>query len=287
MTTDALDTEYESAIADILGFLVGDTAVVERNVHLPGTKTGVPRQVDVKLTGHIFGVDGATMIVDAKRHKKPIGIKTVGELFATVDDIGASFGLIVTNTGVSKNAQRYANNLEGIFVDILSLEELESWRPRGTVHFDYAIPWALYPEAARALRRAGYRVVSVPVDDWRGLSDHRGMSALRYLGTRNPSGEAQAEMQSTVLTALSNARVEDPISMGTGVTIAGGTPCHRWLEASDCGRATGVKVLVASEADISAALDRFASHTQGAARENLDVVRPALWPIPAMFSPLS
>lgn len=286
MTASALDTEYENGIADILGFLAGDTATVERNVRMPGIKSGTARQIDVKVTGHIFGVGNATMIVDAKRHKKPVGIKTVGELLATVDDVGANFGLIVANTGVSKNAWHYANNLKGIFVDILPLDQLESWRPRGTVNLDYAIPVDLYPEAARAIRRAGCRVVPVVVDEWRGLRDHAGMSALRYLGSTNPSPESQAKMQGTVLAALRKAMVEDPISTGSGVTMQGGVPTHRWLEMTILGQETGMKVLVSSEEEIAAALDRIASDEESLGREALDVIRPALWPVPSLFSPL-
>jgi len=286
MTAEALDTEYENGIADILGFLAGDTATVERNVRTQGMKTGARRQIDVRVTGRIFGVENAVMVVDGKRWAPRLDINDVGGFSSFLSDVGADFGLLVTTSGASKTAHRYADNLGGVFIDILSLHELASWRPKGTVNFDYAIPAALYPEAARAVRRAGYRVSQLAVDEWRGLSNHVGLSAFRYLGTQNPSGEAQLEMQNALLAALSRAKVGDPMSTGMAVTAQGGTPSHRWLEVTVLGQRSGLQVLAATEEEISTQLDIVATAGSGS-RDELDVIRPAIWPVPPMFSPLS
>jgi hypothetical protein len=73
-----------------------------------------------------------------------------------------------------------------------------------------------------------------------------------------------------------------PVGMSNGVVFNGGTPAHRHLEVSFGGQGIGVKVLVASEQDITSHLDAV-SDSLGLPRELLDVIRPDEWPIPIMF----
>ena len=113
MPGDALDSEYENGIADILGYLARDFAVVDRNVHLHGRKSHQQRQIDVKVTGKIFGLDNATMIVDCKRYKSRIDVNHVGAFVALVEDVGADIGLLVTTAGASEAARQLAKNTRG------------------------------------------------------------------------------------------------------------------------------------------------------------------------------
>jgi hypothetical protein len=63
----SLAIEYENGVADVLAFLAGDSAVVERDVKLPGRNSGAIRQVDVRAYGRIFEMANASLIVDCKR----------------------------------------------------------------------------------------------------------------------------------------------------------------------------------------------------------------------------
>lgn len=280
--TDALDTEYENGVADVLAFLANDAATVDRNVHMPGTKSGKPRQIDVRVTGRIFGTGNATMVIDCKRYKRPIDVNAVGTFVGLVDDVGADVGLLVTTIGVSDAAREYAANVRGIRLDILSLDALAAWSPKGTVHFDYAVPVSLYAEAARSARRAGFRVTPVAVDDQRHPADNLGLSAFRHYGVTNPSGQIQTEARENLLAALRKGGVLDPISIGSGVVAGGGTPAHRWLEVSHSNQASGLKILAASEQEIATELQGVAD-ALGLPLELLDVIRPDVWPIPTMF----
>lgn len=282
MATDALDTEYENGVADVLGFLALDAAIVERNVFMNGARSGKPRQIDVRVTGRIFGAGNATMVVDCKRYSKPIDVNTVGAFVSLVEDVGAEVGLIVTSTGISDAARRYAGNVRGIQVDILSVRDLNAWSPKGTVNFDYAVPEDSYSVAARLVRRAGFRVKLIDVDAWRNLPGHLGLSAFRHFGVMSPSGEIQIEAREKVERALRRAGIEAPVSTGSGVVAGGGTPAHRWLEVSYGGRGTGLKILAATEQDIRDQLDMISSLHQ-LPRDLFDATRPEVWPIPLMF----
>src|SRR5262249_49971708 len=107
MTVDALDTEYESGVADVLAYLAGDAATVERNVRMPGKMSGTRRQIDVRVTGALFGSGTAVMVVDCKRYSKPIDVNHVGTFVGLVEDVGADIGLLVSTVGISPAAQHF------------------------------------------------------------------------------------------------------------------------------------------------------------------------------------
>lgn len=282
MGSDALDTEYENGVADVLSFLAGGEAIVERNVHLLGAKSRQDRQIDVLVTGHIFGTGNATMVVDCKRYKKPVDVNTVGAFVALIEDVGADIGLLVTTTGASDAAREYADNTRGIRLDILPLDTLTAWSPKGTVFFDYAVPSHLYAESNRSLRRAGFRVKPTAIDKSRSLNDYLGLSAYRHLGSGSPSGEIQVQARNHLLAALAKVGVTEPIGLGNGVVTSGGTPSDRWLDVSLSGQKAGLKILAASENDITAELDRLAD-ILNLPRQLIDVIRPTPWPIPTIF----
>lgn len=281
--TDALDTEYENGVADVLAYLAGEAACVERNILMPGKKSGKRRQIDVRVSGALFGSGNATMVVDCKRYLKPIDVNHLGAFVALVEDVGADLGLLVSTVGMSEAAQRYADNVRGVRLHVVSVEDLAAWAPQGTVHFDYAVPKDVFPEALRALRRAGFRVRAVEVEKWRGEVGV-GFSAFRHFGVLSPSGEQQIEARERLLAALRRVGVTDPVGLGGGIVIGGGTPSHRWLEVSLAGIPTGLKVLAASEDDIAAELDRLVTGLGASVRrEELDVIRADAWPIRPMF----
>jgi hypothetical protein len=282
VTADALDTEYENGVADVLAYLAGPAAVVERNVHMPGRNSGVQRQIDVRVTGALFGSGSATMIVDCKRHKRPLDVNDVGAFVALVEDVGADIGLLVSTRGASPAAQQAAANARGIRLDVVSVEELAAWSPQGTYTWEYAVPEALYPEATRALRRAGFRVSWVDVDAWRG-DVGVGARAFRHFGTASPDGLVLAEAEDRLLAVLRGVGVSAPVLLGSGVVTSGGTPGHRWLEVLHAGQATGMRVLAANEAEIAEQLDWLAETFPDVRRDEIDVLRPDEWPIPLMF----
>jgi hypothetical protein len=102
--------EYQEWVADWAQRAAGDTAVVEHDVKLLGRRSGVKRQVDALVTGRFAGdlVGPVTAVVDAKLSKRNLNVTHVHTLAGLVDDIGADFGVLVTNRGFSQAAQRAA-----------------------------------------------------------------------------------------------------------------------------------------------------------------------------------
>ncbi|MET7426156.1 restriction endonuclease [Dactylosporangium sp. NPDC005555] len=283
MVADALDTEYENGVADVLAYLAGDAAVVQRNVRMPGRRSGTDRQIDVLVVGALFGTGSASMVVDCKRYASALDVNDIGTFVSLVEDVGADIGLLVGTSGASQAAQQYADSVRGIRLNVFSLDELAAWSPPGTVHFDYAVPAELYVNVVRAARRAGFRVREVEVPDWRGEIG-LGFSAFRHFGAPNPSADQQVDARTQIEVAMQSAGVKEPIALGNGVTISGGTPAHRWLDVTVMGVPIGLKVIVSSEEEINEQLDMVAEKLFGRApRDDFDVIRPNLWPIPTMF----
>lgn len=282
MATHGLDSEYENGVADVLAAILGDQATVERNVHLQGRLSGRSRQIDIAVEGPVFGGGSMIMIVDCKRYAKPVDVKTVEEFIGLVSDVGADFGLLVTTEGISTAGRLRAQAERGIKLDLLPVDLLEQWMPQGTVTFEYAVPSELFVDAARAARRAGFRVRQTNVADDRELPTHQGLSAYRHFGVKSPSVGEQVSAREQLLRALTGAGVAEPVALGSGITIGGGTPAHRYLEVAVRGEPTGLKVLVASEEDIDKELLSVAEWV-GLSRESLDVIRPDVWPVPLRF----
>ena len=133
------------------------------------------------------------------------------------------------------------------------------------------------------MRRAGFRVRPVEVEEWRG-DVGVGLSAFRHFGVLNPSGEVQAQAREQLEAVLRRVGVPEPVPLASGAVIGGSTPSHRYLEVSVSDVPTGLRVLVSSEEEIASELDFLVTDfLEGIPREQLDVIRPSIWPIPMMF----
>ena len=149
--------DYENGVADVLAFLAGDSAAVERNVRLPGRRSGRGRQIDVLVRGRIFGMTDATLIVDCKRRRSPVDVKAVEAFIGMVEDVGADVGMLMTTAGSTRTARERARAERGLHIKLMTLEELMAWRPPGTVTTTYRLPIDRRADAAKALRNVGFR----------------------------------------------------------------------------------------------------------------------------------
>jgi Restriction endonuclease len=96
---------YETQIFDALRRKARD-AVVVPGARLPGLYSGVPRQVDVLVTGTFPGLDEPQhMVVECKAFSRRVDVKDVEMAFGLVQDVGAPFGLLVTTEGYSQAAK--------------------------------------------------------------------------------------------------------------------------------------------------------------------------------------
>ena len=268
--------DYENGVADVLSYVLGDEATVERNVMLPGRQSQVQRQIDVCVTGRIFQFTDATMIVDCKKWKSKIDVADMGSFIGLVEDVGADFGLLMTSSGESEGARQLAKGARGIRVQSISIEELGSWKPEGTLNKEVSILTSKRDRVVHVLRERGFRVALK-----REEGDRTIINIWRHCGSRRPSGEIQHKLLGMIEEALVDVGAS-PIAIGHGVSIGGGTPGHAWLKVLLANRDIGIKICAASEHGAEKELDHVASGL-GLPREHLSYLNPEGWPLKGIF----
>jgi len=99
--------------------------------HVIGKFSLVKRQIDVAILGELAGyrLFGA---VECKHFNRNVDVKVVEAFLSFLDDVGANFGVMITNKGYSRAAKARAK-VKDIRLEILSLEELRVF------HFDYEV----------------------------------------------------------------------------------------------------------------------------------------------------
>ncbi|GLL05142.1 restriction endonuclease [Dactylosporangium matsuzakiense] len=273
--------DYENGVADVLAFLAGSSAVVERNVMLPG-RSGKRRQVDVTVGGRFSGLTQQFMIVDCKRWKSAVDIKDVESFIGMVNDVGADIGLLMTTVGVTDGGWQRARQERGLTVGVMTVEDLRAWSPPGTVFLDLRIPADRRTDAERALRNPGFRVADAGyIPD--SVLDVT-IQVFRHYGVYPPPVEVQEQHIALAHDTLRRIGVE-PVHVAHGITNQGGTPAHRWLEVTAYGMPTGFKIVAADEAEAAQGLDNFSPlfAQSGIPRAALSLIRPDGWPFPKLF----
>lgn len=124
--------EYENGVADVLSYLLGDSAVVERNVRVPSRRGAGARQVDVLVRGRVFGLEDTTLIVECRMRKRPLSAPDIDGFLSFLDDAGADLGLLVSPQGCTRPARSRLGNERGARAAVVTLDELAQWSPRGT-----------------------------------------------------------------------------------------------------------------------------------------------------------
>jgi hypothetical protein len=99
--------------------------VAKHNIRISGHKTKVRRQVDVSIFE--TGKSQPFLIVEAKRHKRPIDAGIAGSTIALVQDVGAVPAVMISTSGFSRAASNYLGT-EGIAHFTITLKEAEGLR---------------------------------------------------------------------------------------------------------------------------------------------------------------
>ena len=105
-----------------------DDIVVERDVTLTG-QSGAPRQIDVHVT-HTKGPYKYSTLIECKYWKNKIKRQQVENLYASMEDLGASKGVLFTTSGYQSGAETYAKAKN---IDIYVVRELspDEWGQPG------------------------------------------------------------------------------------------------------------------------------------------------------------
>jgi len=87
---------------------------IEGSKRYKGKSSGRKRQIDAT----VYRTDGKMIIVECKRHKRKVGIKSIGEFYYVINrEVGAGGGLIVSSVGFDAGAQAVANAANKILCD--------------------------------------------------------------------------------------------------------------------------------------------------------------------------
>ncbi|TIX52469.1 MAG: restriction endonuclease, partial [Mesorhizobium sp.] len=98
--------EYEQAVLERFGTLFPPPRfTVKHNVRLGGRKTKARRQVDVCVFE--TGNPKPALLIEAKRHNRPIDSVHAGATIALVRDVGAIPAVMVATAGFSRAARNY------------------------------------------------------------------------------------------------------------------------------------------------------------------------------------
>lgn len=102
------------------------------NKHIKGLYSERMRQIDV----FIKTSTGIVYVVDAKMYATKVDVKAVESFIGMIKDVGADYGIIVSEKGFTKSAIKRAhlgeNNIE---VDILNLNELKMFQAEGAIPY--------------------------------------------------------------------------------------------------------------------------------------------------------
>jgi hypothetical protein len=276
--------DYENGVADVLAFLAGEAATVERDIRLPGRRSGRPRQIDVLVRGRVFGMADATVVVDCKRWRIPVDVKAVESFIGLIEDVGSDVGILMATSGSTGTARERALAERGVHLEVMTLHELMAWSPPGTVTTTYRLPIDRQADAEKALRTAGFRVA--PTNSFEASAGEVVLNVIRHYGMRTPSSEVQERHTAEAIAALRTIGA-DHTHVAHGITVGGGTPRHRWLAVAVNGAPAGLKVLASTEKEAERELDGVAAvfAAQGIPRDSLSVIRPDGWPVPRLFGP--
>ncbi|MBR5989077.1 MAG: restriction endonuclease [Prevotella sp.] len=105
---------------------------ISYNVHIKGVYSERMRQIDVFIKTR----DGKVYVIDAKMYAKKVDIKSVESFVGMIKDVGANYGIIVSEKGFTKAAINRAHlGEDNIEVDILSLNELKMFQAEGAISY--------------------------------------------------------------------------------------------------------------------------------------------------------
>lgn len=128
--------EYENKVFDALSVNYIDD-VVEKNFRVKGRYSKRSRQIDIYIKQRINDSDFIT-IVDSKNYNKKINVKTVESFISMIEDVGADYGILISELGFTKGALlRATNNPKGIDLDIYDFKSITH-----QLQGEYAFPLA-------------------------------------------------------------------------------------------------------------------------------------------------
>ncbi|MFF3122630.1 restriction endonuclease [Streptomyces sp. NPDC057908] len=124
--------EYEQEVATLVDSLDAGTAV-QHNRYVMGRISGVRRQLDAVVEGHLAG-QHVSIVIEAKLYRRNVSIGTVDEFIGKMLDVGCDRGVLYAAGGFTDGALSRASNARNPAVGCVLLAP--SIGPVATSHHD-------------------------------------------------------------------------------------------------------------------------------------------------------
>ncbi|WP_083863316.1 restriction endonuclease [Nocardia exalbida] len=122
---------YELSVRELLA-AIDPGSEVSHNVIVAGQLSGVKRQLDVLARGMVVGVD-ITVVVECKRHQRPVDIGTMDRFIGKLLDVGADRGILYSYSGFTNSAVQRAIGAKNPFAIAIAVETPEIVQQLGGV----------------------------------------------------------------------------------------------------------------------------------------------------------
>jgi len=129
--------DYEKLAAKIYRELQPG-AQIQHNDKLMGYESGTLRQIDVSIKTNVAG-HNILVIVQAKNHKSPLDVNTIGEFLSVIKDVRAQKGIMICNAGFTRSAIRFARAAS---IDLCTLHDTQS--PSWGINLTIPLLWVEY-----------------------------------------------------------------------------------------------------------------------------------------------
>ncbi|MFF8998022.1 restriction endonuclease [Streptomyces achromogenes] len=124
--------EYEQEVATLVDSLDAGTTV-QHNRYVVGRISGVRRQLDAVVEGHVAG-QRVSIVIEAKLYKRNVSIGTIDEFIGKMLDVGCDRGVLYAAGGFTDGALSRAGNARNPAVGCVLLTP--SAAPVATVNHD-------------------------------------------------------------------------------------------------------------------------------------------------------
>lgn len=117
--------DYEESIFEKFESEFGTNHELIKNTRIEGKFSKIKRQVDILIKSKIIGY-GILGVIECKYFSIKINVKIVDSFIGFLEDVGANFGVIITNKGFTPGAINRAE-VKGIRLDIIDFNELDDY----------------------------------------------------------------------------------------------------------------------------------------------------------------
>lgn len=167
--------QYEKAVAEFVRIdFPAPFYEVILDYRLPARKSQIKRQIDVAVFER--GQTSPFLIVEAKRHARPINVGVAGSTVSMVQDVGSVPAIMISTNGFTRAAQNLlaADGIRHLTLSILQATALK-WVPALKARFaldrEFALVSAEFVEALRIANAQPFEDEVLPYEEWLAIID--------------------------------------------------------------------------------------------------------------------